>query len=104
VLNGVCVAWVGGVTVNEKDGADAAGGGVVRVLMEFSVGLRIVEVAIVVAAIEVLVSALANWCRRGVASPIVALSVVAIDAEGRSANPSSPSSSESPRTNKLDSF
>jgi hypothetical protein len=82
--------------MNEEDGGDAAVDGVVRVLIENAVGLRIVEVSIVVASIEVLVSALANECRGGVVSPI--------DGEGPSANLISPSSSESTGTNKLDSF
>ena len=85
--------------MNEEDGEDAADGGVVKVLIEFSVELRIVETAIVVDAIEYLVSALANWGCKSVVLPIVP-----IDAERPSMNLGSFSSSESPRTNKLDSF
>ena len=89
--------------VNGRSGAEAADGGVVRVLIEFSVALRIVEASIVFAGIEVLVSALAKVGRGGVVLPIVALSIVPIDAEGLPANLSSFSSSEWLGTNKLDS-
>lgn len=81
-----------------KVGSDAAGGRLVKVLIEFPVALRIVEDSIVVAGIELLVSALANVVL------IVDLPIVSIDVEGSSTSPNSRSSSESPRTNKLDSF